>query len=1552
MELNIQIGVIIATSFNRTELLFNRSLKSVLNQTLQPDFIVIVDDNINEGEFNTISESIKEFDFEYIYCIRNHRTRHCSGTGAWNSGLEFLQTKFSTTNACYIAILDDDDEWERMYLEKCYNQIKIRGIYNTTAIFAGLIRIHKDKNVECDLRLENLTVENFLVGNPGIQGSNMFFLFQTILDIGGFDETLKSCTDRDLVIRFLLQKELSDNIAVIKETLVIHHAENCNTVTNDYTNKWTGLDTFYYKYMNLFTEKVLKLSLKRAESLFKYPNTDVIMKNFDTRRKLVLSMPLHNGANTIRQAVLSVKKQINICHQLILVIGDDHSTDNWYQQIADLMNENIITINIKNGGSSYKVRNEINNYILQNIENVDYIGRLDADDELADEYVISKLENVIRKNDPDVILAGNYQRKNDEIVGTNIPSEKLFDNRYLLDCLHKMSLGFFEAELPSCNIFVKPEHIINYPQKESAEDHWFVVEFFKLKNKLNICVTDILYCIYSLDGLSTKNNKMDNLYLQSRIELYRSYRQFNALNSLLSYQSGDYNYIGEGSEGVVFTDGKKVYKIFDCANDDTMLFVKTILPKFKKTIHLYSVENVIDLPNGYILIYPYEKGEPVRDKLNQREMISFLVEMWQKKIIFRNIKPDNFIRVNGVLKLIDYELESYTDNLFLNMSVRAFLYIKYHDRDNDFINKLCRSAINNFNLPELEGIQRFVNTVFSNIIFNESKSVFTTLENTGIKNIHLDSQNWFGYTEEKPKDIIVKSFREKVSLIVKTCPQDYETIYANVKHIIRQLSTPNTFYEKIIAIDPVEKGFLRQYTDKGTLEKLMCQINRLLDESIVDRCIVCPEDEIANVNERWFGVPTIETHSGGGAPITPQLYAFEQAEGKYIFQMDSDVIVVRKDFMHSYLEDMVSEMEKNEKVVSVGFNICQETDYKPYFGFENGGFVPEVRMGLFHKQRLFSLRPLPNKMDKSGKFELSWFRSLHEKQRQTGFCSIRGGDSRSFFIHPQNYRKTNADIWTTILDRAENGYIPDCQINEFDCAGSYYDWTIPKRQEKLVIICLVRNIENARFLKMFCSVISQTYKDWGMVLIDDASDNGLPDFIDELINPFRHKITFIKNRVWQGGTANIYKAIHYFVSNIQAVIMTIDGDDAIIGNTVFETIMNKFEYENADVVIGGMYQTYRLQPHYRYPVDFVNPRQYDSAVWQHIRSFRKYLFDSLDISDMKLNDNRDDTMQKVNSMQWLPDCTDYAIMIPVIEMSSNPMQIHQFVYYHEREATSPEKKHDKEICIRNIINKESKCCNHKFDTRKSFLPNFSKIEIDITYDCNLKCVSCNRSCAQLPTKEKMEVYDIQTFIQESIALNKKWKLINILGGEPTLHPDFQDIIKYISEDYIAKFSPDTILQIVSNGLTAKSRDLLELVKQYKNVVIDYNSFKTDIKIEYFTPFNDAPIDDENYKNVDYSKACWVTSYCGIGLNKYGYYGCSVCGGIDRVINKNRGGIKHMKDITMEKIKQQFIKFCGLCGNFKGYANNGGDFIPRCEKAPFNKNVVSKTWQILYNNNNR
>jgi len=40
-----KIGVIIATSLGRKELLFSRAIKSVLEQTYKPDYLLIVDDN-------------------------------------------------------------------------------------------------------------------------------------------------------------------------------------------------------------------------------------------------------------------------------------------------------------------------------------------------------------------------------------------------------------------------------------------------------------------------------------------------------------------------------------------------------------------------------------------------------------------------------------------------------------------------------------------------------------------------------------------------------------------------------------------------------------------------------------------------------------------------------------------------------------------------------------------------------------------------------------------------------------------------------------------------------------------------------------------------------------------------------------------------------------------------------------------------------------------------------------------------------------------------------------------------------------------------------------------------------------------------------------------------------------------------------------------------------------------------------------------------------------------------------------------------------------------
>lgn len=1087
------------------------------------------------------------------------------------------------------------------------------------------------------------------------------------------------------------------------------------------------------------------------------------------------------------------------------------------------------------------------------------------------------------------------------------------------------------------------------------------------------------------------------------------------LNILNQFKAQPYYYLGEGVEGVVFHDTQKVYKVSLPKNKKTVnpLLWATLeekKPLFQNTIHFFEIVPV-QFQGIHILTYPYVKGEALSD-LNEAEMISFLTECWQKKLIFHNIKAENFIRVvdDGCLKWIDYEIDHLTDNLFLNMAARAFILLKYFDAPQSERNKLNRSAINQFNLPQLAGFQHFCNQLFAHIIYQESQSALqhscvspdtstrilkSTTQSQLVDEIVSNGDGIFLvpyhvvenlkplYFQLLSKNMVLKSldyhhvkltnnlpepeflqlgirkikpFPHKVSLIIKACPQDSSTLYQQVLHLVKQLSTPDAFYEKIIAVDKKEQDFLRQYTDEGSITKLYNVLNQLLTEGIIDGYVELPASEKESVNQRWFGIKTHHTHTFNKASPISHLYAFEQAKGDYILQMDCDVMVGRYDKNHSYLTDMIAELDKNDKVISVGFNICHAKDsgFKPYYGFSDGGFVPEVRLGLFHKTRLLNSRPFPNELLENG-LKKSWYRALHQKQKATNMVSIRGGNPNTFYIHPQNYRKTGQDVWFTLLDRVENNQIPECQYEEFDLAGSYYDWALPKRNEALVVVCIVQNNSYSRFLRMWLSVISQTDTDWGIIIIDDASTNGLDIWIEHLVKPYQKQVTYIKNRFSQGVAANLYKAIHYFMDNQESVVFILEGDDALIGKTVFENVMEKYQIFGADIMIGKAYKTDEISAHYPYPPNFITPRQLESHVWQPLRTFKKYLFDSLSIYDLKrempANSRQDEAenllLSKLSQKtQWLEQGVEYAYMLPMIEMSSNPMWMKHFNYYQEANRLKTHQfEEEKKLAIQQIFNKTPKTSKEVFKGRKSFTPNLNKIEIDITYECNLKCFNCNRSCTQAPTQESMSLLQIQQFLTESVELNKKWALINLLGGEPTLHPDFLEIVHIILHDYIFSYSPKTILQITSNGYSEPTRHILAALPKSANIVLDVASFKESRQMPYFTPFNLAPIDDENFKNADFSKGCWVISYCGIGLNKYGYYVCSAAGGIDRIFGFNQG-IKRLSEVN-ESIKTQLNQFCRYCGNFSDYAINQGDFIPRCEKAVLTKAILSNIWKKQY-----
>ncbi|WP_341580967.1 radical SAM protein [Marinobacter metalliresistant] len=234
-----------------------------------------------------------------------------------------------------------------------------------------------------------------------------------------------------------------------------------------------------------------------------------------------------------------------------------------------------------------------------------------------------------------------------------------------------------------------------------------------------------------------------------------------------------------------------------------------------------------------------------------------------------------------------------------------------------------------------------------------------------------------------------------------------------------------------------------------------------------------------------------------------------------------------------------------------------------------------------------------------------------------------------------------------------------------------------------------------------------------------------------------------------------------------------------------------------------------------------------------------------------------------------------------------------------------------------------------------YAPARDLIEIDLTYLCNLRCNNCNRSSAQAPEARHMSISQIRQFVDDSIAQKRHWRRIRILGGEPTLHPEFLQIMEILIR--LKEVAPKTIIEVVTNGFGAKVNAILDRIPEGVQVE---NSAKSQNIQPGFGPFNLAPIDSWQYAFADYRNGCDIAQSCGIGLTPQGYYPCAVAGGIDRVLGLERGrqSIPH----TGDDMRDLMAEACRLCGRFRD-----GHYVPEKLRKPLMEQKTSKSWAKIY-----
>lgn len=185
------VVLLVATLPDRTARL-NRALASVANQIAAPDAVVLI------GDGKKVSRAVLPQYWQQS--SRLHRLVNRESPGAantWNAGICYITERWPD---CYMAILDDDDEWDSDHLSLCLETA--RQEQWPDVVISGL-RVIRDGVEQPRNPIRAASAEDFLIGNPGWQGSNTFIRLSTLIRAGCFTPGLKSCNDRDLAIRVL-----------------------------------------------------------------------------------------------------------------------------------------------------------------------------------------------------------------------------------------------------------------------------------------------------------------------------------------------------------------------------------------------------------------------------------------------------------------------------------------------------------------------------------------------------------------------------------------------------------------------------------------------------------------------------------------------------------------------------------------------------------------------------------------------------------------------------------------------------------------------------------------------------------------------------------------------------------------------------------------------------------------------------------------------------------------------------------------------------------------------------------------------------------------------------------------------------------------------------------------------------------------------------------------------------------------------------------------------------------------------------------------------------
>jgi glycosyltransferase involved in cell wall biosynthesis len=193
---------------------------------------------------------------------------------------------------------------------------------------------------------------------------------------------------------------------------------------------------------------------------------------------------------------------------------------------------------------------------------------------------------------------------------------------------------------------------------------------------------------------------------------------------------------------------------------------------------------------------------------------------------------------------------------------------------------------------------------------------------------------------------------------------------------------------------------------------------------------------------------------------------------------------------------------------------------------------------------------------------------------------------------------------------------------------------------KFIIVVPVYNSE-AYIEKSIESILSQDYKNYQLIVVDDCSTDKTYDIICDIHTRYNNFIK-IRNEIRIGSPLhNLIKGINLSSKNEEDIVITVDGDDWLYDNSVLSYLNEIYQDDNIYVTYGQYVPLSQGYSNYCKPIP--NIRMYRRSGWwttSHLRTFKIKLYNKIRKEDL-IDKNGD----------YYKTAGDLAVMYPLIEMA-------------------------------------------------------------------------------------------------------------------------------------------------------------------------------------------------------------------------------------------------------------------------------------------------------------